>query len=129
MNRTPNRPKHSLYARLVHVLVLAAALAVGATSTAFAEGGRGKPKATLVGTANINQASEEALELLPGIGPAMAHRIAEYRAKHPFKKVDDLVKVKGIGKKKMAKLRAFLTVAGQTTLAEKEPVEEAGDAK
>jgi competence protein ComEA len=81
---------------------------------------RGRGGKTLHGTANLNQADQAVLELLPGIGQVMAQRILEHRKAHPFRKVDDLTKVKGIGRKKLAKLRPFLSVAGPSTLAEDE---------
>ncbi|QBK54530.1 ComE operon protein 1 [Neisseria gonorrhoeae] len=55
---------------------------------------------------NINAASQQELEALPGIGPAKAKAIAEYRAQNgAFKSVDDLIKVKGIGPAVLAKLK------------------------
>ncbi len=61
------------------------------------------------GRLNINQATQAQLETLPGIGPAMAKRILEYRAKHgSFKALQDLNKVKGIGDKSIAKLEIYL---------------------
>ena len=60
---------------------------------------------------NINTAAQGELELLPGIGPALAKRILEYRtAKGPFKRVDDLDNVKGIGPKILARLRPQVAV-------------------
>lgn len=60
---------------------------------------------------NINQADAKALESLPGIGPAMAQRIVEYRNENgSFQSVDDLQKVKGIGKAKLEKLKDRITV-------------------
>ncbi len=60
---------------------------------------------------NINTASAKDLQLLPGIGPKIAQRIVDYRAKNgPFSSVDDLKKVKGIGDKKLEKIRPFLKV-------------------
>ena len=69
------------------------------------------------GVVNLNNASEEQLELLPGIGPQKAKAIVEHRRMHPFHKADELMKVKGIGRKTFGRLRPYLTVVGQTTLA------------
>lgn len=60
---------------------------------------------------DINTATGRALETLPGIGPATAEKIIEHRRTHgPFSRVEDLMKVKGIGPKKFEKLRQFITV-------------------
>ena len=57
----------------------------------------------------INTADAEQFDALPGIGPALAKRIIEYREKHgPFTSVDDLTKVRGIGPALMEKIRAFV---------------------
>ena len=60
---------------------------------------------------NINTATAALLERLPGIGPKTAERIIAYRAAHGrFNSVDALRNVKGIGPKKLAKLRPLVTV-------------------
>ncbi len=61
---------------------------------------------------NINTADQKQLQALAGVGPAKAAAIIEYRtANGPFKSVDDLAKVKGIGAKTLDSLRDELTVA------------------
>lgn len=60
---------------------------------------------------NLNAATEAQLEALPGIGAATAARIVEYRKKNGgFKKVEDLMNVKGIGEKSFLKLKALIAV-------------------
>ena len=59
---------------------------------------------------NINTATIEELDTLPGVGPAIAKRIVEFRSTQPFTKPDDIMLVKGIGQKKFAKLRERITV-------------------
>ena len=60
---------------------------------------------------NINTATEEVLTSVKGIGPKQAQAIIAYREEHgSFKSVDDLNQVKGIGKKKLEKIKVFLTV-------------------
>jgi len=60
---------------------------------------------------DINTADTKTLATLKGIGPKSADAIVQYRKQHgPFKTVDDLSKVKGIGKKTIEKNRANITV-------------------
>jgi competence protein ComEA len=60
---------------------------------------------------NINTASLEELQTLHGIGPAIAHRIVEYRQTNGgFKNPDELVQVRGIGEAKYQKLKNQIAV-------------------
>ncbi len=60
---------------------------------------------------NINTATMEELMTLPYIGAVKARAIIEYRDKHgPFKSADELLNVKGIGKKTLEKLKPLVTV-------------------
>ncbi len=70
----------------------------------------------LSGTLNLNQASAQQLDQLPGVGEKAAERIIAHRQKTPFQRTEELVKVKGFGKKKFDKLKPFLAVSGATTL-------------
>jgi competence ComEA-like helix-hairpin-helix protein len=60
---------------------------------------------------NLNTASSEELQLVPGIGPATADKILKMRKSYgPFKSVDDLLAIRGLGPKRLEKMRKFLTV-------------------
>ena len=63
---------------------------------------------------NVNTASEQLLQRLPGIGPKMAERIIEYRAAHgDFLRPRDVIRVKGIGPKTFEKLAPYLFVESE----------------
>ena len=97
------------------VLCVAMAMVIGQQSIRAAEQGRtAKPAAAITATSpvNLNAATAAELESLPGVGPAMATRILEYRQKSGgFKKIEDLMNVTGIGEKNFLKLKALVIVA------------------
>lgn len=60
---------------------------------------------------NINTASQEELETLPGIGPSKAAAIIEYRSTHgPFKTLEDILGVSGIGEKTLAGFKDWIVI-------------------
>ena len=69
--------------------------------------------ATAFAAINLNTATKEELVALPGIGPAKAQAILDYRNSHgQFKSIEEVKDVKGIGAKRFEKLKGELTVVG-----------------
>lgn len=73
---------------------------------------------------DLNRATAAELQQLPGIGPVLAKRILDHRKRHGgFASIDDLLDVKGIGRKKMARLRPLVMVqATASAPSEKGPL-------
>ncbi|MDZ4857371.1 MAG: ComEA family DNA-binding protein, partial [Candidatus Hydrogenedentes bacterium] len=65
------------------------------------------------GPIDLNSATVEELETLPGVGPKTAIAIIQYREKQPFQTIEDLDNVPGIGEKKLEDLRPHVRVGGQ----------------
>jgi len=109
--------------RLLTVTVMLGALLLGVVAEAKGRkrGAPGKRVAaqasrTSDGVVNLNTATEEQLQLLPGVGPSKARAIVKYRARAKFKATYAVIRVRGIGRKTFRKLRRYLTVKGPTTL-------------
>jgi len=100
---------------LIVTTLVVAATALTLAAPAVALPLQDKPadaKAAPAQTVNLNTAPAEQLERLPGVGPKTAVRIIEYRQKNGgFKKVEELMNVRGIGEKAFLKMKKQLTVA------------------
>lgn len=94
--------------RLVLLMALAVLFAAPAT---FAAGNGG-----LTGVVNINTATADQLQMLPGIGEARAKAVIALRKQNGgFKSADDLLAVKGIGETALQRLRPYVSTQGKTT--------------
>ena len=104
--------------RLFTVAIVLTCLAGSLTAQTPAQGtaARSEKAPALV---NLNSATVGQLQTLPGIGAKTAERIVQYREKNgPFKKVEDLMNVQGVGEKTFLRLKPQITLAakpGSTT--------------
>ena len=75
-------------------------------------------KAPVIEPIDLNQATLDELQEVPGIGPALAQRIVDFREEHgPFERLDDLLNVRGIGVRTLEKLKPYLKVDKPKRLA------------
>ncbi len=104
--------------RTLSIVALSAFVVAHPYATVAAQapsGGRPTAKAESPAIVNINTASAKELDALPGIGAKTAALIVEYRQKNgPFKKVEELMNVRGVGEKSFLKLKPQLTVGTPT---------------
>lgn len=90
--------------------------AAGSAANAYGKNAadkRGGSKISAQGSAGrvrINSASASELQSLPGVGPALAQRIIAERSRGRFASAEDLLRVSGIGKAKLEKMRAYVEV-------------------
>jgi len=99
--------------RTILGVLLATALVFSAGSAALAQSDQAAPSTKAA--VNLNTATVAQLEDLPGVGRATAERILEYRQKSGgFKKIEELMNVKGIGEKSFLKLKPLVVVPVKT---------------
>jgi competence protein ComEA len=99
----PGRLRHPADLPAARPADSAAAGGDGAAAPEVAPGEAGAPRV------HLNRATRAELEALPGIGPALAGRILEFRASHgPFRDPSELLLVRGIGPKRWAALKPLL---------------------
>jgi competence protein ComEA len=103
-------------------LVMAFILAIVAVAQPSAAQGQGKERpakaktATAAAPLNLNTASAAELQALPGVGASTAKLIVDHRSKNGgFKKVEELMNIKGIGEKSFLKLKPLVTVGSEKT--------------
>lgn len=99
--------------KTIHLLAVLCALFIsvniGLTTTVLAAETTPQAAETVAAKINLNTADAASLVNLPGVGEKTAAAIIEYRqANGAFKSVDELAQVKGIGEKKLAKLKPYL---------------------
>ena len=96
--------------------LLLSALVISAPVAAQNRPSSAKASAAPAAPVNLNTATAAQLEKLPGVGAATAQRIVDYRQKNgSFKKIEELMNVKGIGEKSFLKLKPLVTVGGEKT--------------
>jgi competence ComEA-like helix-hairpin-helix protein len=101
-------------------------LLAGLIFPASAAAGKKKPPAQPI---NINTANSEQLQQVPGIGPATADKILQMRKSYgPFKSVDDLLAIRGLGAKRLEKMRKYLTVGKAAAPKSPQPASQAAPA-
>ena len=77
-----------------------------------------KPRVRVVldGKVNLNTADAQLLNMLPGVGMASAERIIARRERRPFRRPEELVRVKGFGARRYQRVRPYVAVEGPSTL-------------
>ena len=103
--------------RMMSTIVLTAMLGLGAAAPLAAQ----EPPtqaAPAVALVNLNTATAAQLQTLPGVGPALAMRIIEYRESNGrFARIEDVMNVRGVGETTFLRMRDLLTVTPPDTQA------------
>ncbi|MBF0104799.1 MAG: helix-hairpin-helix domain-containing protein [Deltaproteobacteria bacterium] len=95
--------------KIISTIMILVALMISADGFA-------KSDTVVTGVVNINTATVSELATIPGIGAVKADAIAQQRKGQPFASKDDLLAVRGIGEKLLAKISPFVVVKGETTI-------------
>jgi competence protein ComEA len=112
LGRHDGTPRFAL--ALALLLVLCAA-ALAPTMAAQTDSKANSASAAPARQVDLNKASAEELATIPGIGVALAQRIVEFREKEgAFRRVEDLMKVKGIGEKSFQKMQPHVKVEAKS---------------
>ena len=111
---SPRQP-HSRAWRVAFMLAVGLLLgslppALGHAQRADQGASAGAPAAAPVPQVNLNTATVAELQRLPGVGPARAEAIVAYRERRPFRRIEELMRIRGIGRKTFRRLRPMLTV-------------------
>lgn len=94
-----------------------AGVARATSGSQSASGAQSANAPTVEGVVNINTATEDELQRLPRVGPSRAAAIVALRSRvQRFRSADDLLRVRGIGRASMRRLRPYVTLNGDTTL-------------
>ncbi|MBX3269435.1 MAG: helix-hairpin-helix domain-containing protein [Sandaracinaceae bacterium] len=109
--------RHALCALGVAVALAAVAPNAEAQRTRPAPAASAEAARSSDGVVNIQTATVEQLVMLPGIGPSKAQAIVAHRSRHAFRRVEDIMRVRGVGRATFRRLRPMLTVDGPTTLS------------
>ena len=101
--------------RLMFAVGILVAALVGSAPSVWAQAPKApaasKARATTSAPVNLNSATAAQLQTLPGIGASTAQRILDYRQKNgAYKKIEELMNVKGIGEKSFLKLKPLISV-------------------
>jgi competence protein ComEA len=117
--------EHHMIRSLVSAVAFALCVAAAAVPASALQDAKAPAKSTRAAASsqvvNVNTASAADFEALPGIGPKLAARIVDYRQKNgPFKKIEDLMNVQGLGEKNFLKLKPQLTLGSAKASAQPE---------